>query len=284
MSSILQKLINLALEEDIGSGDITSEALCGKSEVGSRKESGVFLAKQDLIVSGLEVARRTLWTVDDKIQWKALARDGQRVVSGTKMVEVAGELSSLLQAERTALNFLQHLSGIATFTNMFVKKIEGYPAQILDTRKTLPGFRSLEKKAVLDGGGKNHRLGLYDRYLIKDNHLAGMSITQALSLVREHNKQAFVVELEVQSLAQIEEALSGGADILLLDNFSSEDLKKAVAQIAGRAKSEASGGINLSNIVDYAKTGVDFISIGALTHSAPAADISLEIGEMTENG
>ncbi len=270
----VQLLIDIALQEDIGTGDITSEALISEERV----ETGIVTAKQDLVVAGLEIARRVFETVDRRIAWGQFVNDGASVDRGAPLAKVQGPLKSLLRAERTALNFLQHLSGIATLTRRFVDKVRKCPVQILDTRKTNPGMRALEKHAVRMGGGKNHRLGLFDRFLIKDNHLSSVSITEAVSRAKAHNVNKVPIEIEVESLQQIDEALAAGADILLLDNFSPKDLRKAVEKVAGRAKTEASGGITLENVLDYAKTGVDFISIGALTHSAQASDISLEIG------
>ena len=274
MPDQIQMLLEIALQEDIGTGDITTEALWGGEAV---EKTGVILAKQDLIVAGMEIARRVFLTVDHHLQWQRYFEDGAAVKKGQKVAEVAGRFDSILKGERVALNFLQHLSGIATLTSQFVEKVNRYPVQILDTRKTTPGMRALEKHAVRAGGGKNHRLGLYDRFLIKDNHLKGISIREAIKRARSRNLNKVPIEIEIQSVNQLEEAITAGADVLLLDNFSPKELKKAVNQVKGRAKLEASGGITLENVVDFAKTGVDFLSIGALTHSAPAADVSLEI-------
>lgn len=274
MPDQIQILIDLALQEDIGSGDITTEALFGAEPI---EKSGTIVAKQDLVIAGLEIARRVFLTADPRLEWRRWFEDGAVVAKGQKVAEVAGRLDAILKGERVALNFLQHLSGIATTTRRFVEKVAKYKVQILDTRKTTPGMRALEKHAVRMGGGKNHRLGLYDRFLIKDNHLTGMSVGEAVKRAKAKNANKVLIEVEVGSSHQIDEAIAAGADILLLDNFSPSDLKKAVKQAAGRTKLEASGGITLENVVDYAKTGVDFISIGALTHSAPAADLSLEL-------
>lgn len=287
MPDQIQMLIEIALQEDIGSGDITTEALFGDSKI---EKNGVILAKQDLVIAGLEIAKRVFLTVDHHLNWQRYFEDGALVKKGQKVAEIAGRFDSLLKAERTALNFLQHLSGIATFTRQFVEKVKKYPVQILDTRKTAPGMRALEKHAVRMGGGKNHRLGLYDRFLIKDNHLRGMSVGEAVKRAKAKNVNRVPIEIEVHSIDQIEEAVAAGADILLLDNFSPRELKKIVRIIRGKVGAsrrlaptpeplqiEASGGITLDNVVDYARTGVDFISIGALTHSAPAVDISLEL-------
>jgi nicotinate-nucleotide pyrophosphorylase (carboxylating) len=274
MPDRIQILIEIALQEDIGTGDITSDALFSDERI---EKEGVIVAKEELVIAGLEIARRVFDTVDHHLHWERYCEDGSVVPRGAKVAKVSGRFKSLLRAERTALNFLQHLSGIATLTRTFVEKVKKYPVQILDTRKTTPGMRALEKHAVRVGGGKNHRLGLFDRFLIKDNHLKGISIREAVGRAKENNLNKVPIEIEIGSMEQIEEAVQSGADILLIDNFSPKDLKKAVEKVAGRAKVEASGGIDLENVVDYAKTGVDFISIGALTHSAPAVDLSLEI-------
>jgi nicotinate-nucleotide pyrophosphorylase (carboxylating) len=267
-------LIEIALQEDLGSGDVTSDALFGDERI---EKTGEIVAKQDLVIAGLEVARRVFLTVDHHLAWECYFEDGARVPKGAKVARISGRFKSLLRAERTALNFLQHLSGVATLTAQFIEKVKGTKARILDTRKTLPGFRALEKMAVRAGGGTNHRLGLYDRYLIKDNHLMGTSITEAVKKAKAQNANHVPIEVEIQRLDQIDEGLTSGADVLMMDNFSVPDLKKAVAKVAGRVKVEASGGIDLDNVAAYAATGVDFISVGALTHSAEAVDLSLEI-------
>ena len=281
MHDRIQPLIEIALREDIGTGDITTEALLGGAVV---EKTGVIVARQDLVLAGMEIARRVFVTVDAGLKWTRYFEDEAVVKKGQKVVEITGRLDSILKGERVALNFLQHLSGIATFTHRFVDKVRKYPVQILDTRKTTPGMRALEKHAVRMGGGKNHRLGLYDRFLIKDNHLKGVSIGEAVQRAKARNVNKVPIEIEVDSPDQIEEAIAAGADILLLDNFSPRELGKMVKIIRKAGvrhveplRIEASGGVTLENVVDYAKTGVDFISIGALTHSAPAVDFSLEI-------
>lgn len=274
MPDPIQMLIEIALQEDIGSGDITTQALLGEDQ---GVKTGIVLAKQDLVLAGLDVMRRVFLTVDHHLHWEAYGQDGQRILKGTKVAQVSGHHQSLLRAERTALNFVQHLSGVATLTRQYVEKVKNYSVKILDTRKTTPGFRLLEKQAVQAGGGSNHRMGLYDRFLIKDNHLAGRSITESIRLAKKNNPKNLAIEIEVENLNQIEEAIAAGADTLLIDNFSPQELAKAVQQVSGRAKTEASGGIHLGNVEDFAKTGVDAISVGALTHSAPAADLSLQI-------
>ncbi|QQR79598.1 MAG: carboxylating nicotinate-nucleotide diphosphorylase [Deltaproteobacteria bacterium] len=276
--SSLQILIDLALKEDVKSGDVTSQALFGDGLI---SKEAFLVAKEEGVLAGLFVAQKVFQAVDPQIIFEELISDGQAFKTGQKIAKISGSLQSILTAERTALNFLQHLSGIASLTQKFVKAVSGTSVKILDTRKTLPAYRDLEKYAVKMGGGENHRQGLYDQYLIKDNHLMGRSITEALQLVKNHNHDGKKVEIEVYRLDQIEEVLKSGADIILLDNFSPTDLKKAIALVnclaSGRTQTEASGGINLQNVLEYAQTGVDRISIGALTHSAKALDIGLEI-------
>ncbi|MBI2083439.1 MAG: carboxylating nicotinate-nucleotide diphosphorylase [Deltaproteobacteria bacterium] len=281
MPDQIQMLIEIALQEDIGTGDITTEAIFGQEPI---EKTAVILAKQDLVIAGLEIARRVFLTVDHHLAWQRYFEDGAFVKKGQKVAEIKGRLTSLLKGERVALNFLQHLSGIATLTHQFVEKVKKIPVQILDTRKTTPGMRALEKHAVRMGGGKNHRLGLYDRFLIKDNHLQAVSISEAIRKAKEKNPNKVPIEIEIQSEGQIEEAIAAGADILLLDNFSPKELRKIVQTVRRHVRAtsrspllEASGGITLENVMDYAKTGVDSISIGALTHSARAVDFSLEI-------
>ncbi len=270
-----KKLIDLALTEDFGSGDITSSALFGKKVP---KVQAYFLAKEPLISAGIEVAQAVFKKVDPKIKFKILKRDGSTCEEGDEIAIVEGAASSILTAERTALNFLQQLSGVATQTYLFVKTIEGTGAKILDTRKTLPGWRTLQKYAVKVGGGYNHRMGLYDAYLIKDNHLALYgSITKAIEAVRKHNKKKRKIEVEVTNLDQLDDALKAKPDWILLDNMTLEDMRLAAMKNNGKVVLEASGNVNLDNVRAVAETGVDYISIGALTHSAPAVDISLEI-------
>ncbi len=277
MTDPIQTMIALSLAEDVGSGDVTTEALFASPGNQDPVVTAHLVAREAGILAGSHVAQRVFRTVDGRIAWEASATDGDALTQGRKIAAVMGRTSSLLKAERTALNFLQHLSGVATLTRKFVDAVAGTSAKIFDTRKTLPGYRELEKYAVKMGGGENHRQGLYDQYLVKDNHLMGRSITEALMLIQKHNRSGKLVEIEVDRLDQIDEVLRCGADVILLDNFSTSDLKKAVVLIAGRVQTEASGGITLENVLDYAKTGVNRISIGALTHSAPALDIGLDI-------
>lgn len=275
----LSTLIKLALEEDVGTGDITSRAIIKPEQQGTAQ----IRAKAPTVVAGLDVAQQVFRTVDHKLHWTSNSRNGDSIALGTVLAVIAGSLSSILTAERTALNFLQHLSGIATFTHRFVEAVRGTNVAILDTRKTLPGWRTLEKTAVRLGGGTNHRLGLFDRYLIKNNHIAiAGGIQKAIHQVRQKQLKDILIEVETQTLVQVTDALKGNADIIMLDNMSYEDIRKAVAMVGGRAKLEVSGNIDLSTVAIYAATGVDFISVGSITHSAPAADLHLIIddGEM----
>jgi len=268
----LEPLVRLALAEDLGPGDLTT-ALTVDPTVQAQAE---IVAKQDLVLSGLDPARLTFSLVDPAIEFKPSAADGDRIKIGTVMVRLNGPAQGLLTAERVALNFLMRLSGVATLTARFVAAVRGSRAKIVDTRKTTPGLRFLEKAAVRAGGGVNHRCGLYDGILIKDNHIAAAgSITAAVTRAGTGAPHTLKVEVEVEDLAGLEEAIAAGADIVLLDNMSPEQLARAVALARGRVLLEASGGVNLDNVAQIAAAGVDFISIGALTHSAPAVDLSL---------
>ncbi len=275
-----QRLIDLALAEDLGDrGDVTSKAVIPKDLQGS----AVFLAKAAGVVAGLPAAELVLKTVDARLRVAMLKRDGERVAPRDRLATVAGPMRSMLAAERTALNFLQHLSGVATLTRRYVGEIAGYSAKILDTRKTLPGWRLLEKYAVRCGGGHNHRMGLNDGILIKDNHLAALHTEQnplATAILAAQEKQpGLPVEVEVDSLTQLAPALACGPAIVLLDNMTLEQMREAVRIRNERAPTvllEASGGVHLQTVRAIAETGVDRISIGALTHSAPALDIALD--------
>lgn len=268
-------LIRRAFAEDIGPGDITTLATVPRDA----QANGVIAAKQELVVSGLEAAKLTFETLDSKIKWKAKKQDGDLCKNGDVLGEVEGSAGALLTAERVALNFLQHLSGIATITHRFVKAVEGTGVKIVDTRKTMPGLRELEKQAVLHGGGENHRMGLYDRYLIKNNHIdiAG-NVNAAIKLVKEHRKDKnILIEVEVRNDEELAQVLADGVDIVMLDNWPIDKIDAAIEKVAGRSKIELSGGINLDNIKDCARKGIDYISVGALTHSAPAVDIHSRI-------
>ncbi len=271
---IIHKLIQSALEEDVGAGDVTTTVVLTGKEVGKAKA----VAKAGLVVAGVEIFRETFFYQDGGLQFTAHCQDGEAVDKGGILAEISGNLGSILTAERVALNYFQRMCGIATLTRQYVEAIKGTRAKILDTRKTAPGFRVLDKYAVRVGGGANHRYGLYDGVLVKDNHIAAAGgISQAMARVREHRPHTLKVEVEVRNLQEVEEALTSGADIIMLDNMTIEDMKRAVAVVQGKAPLEASGNVTLANVKQIAETGVDFISVGALTHSAPAADISLMI-------
>lgn len=271
------KLIKNALQEDVKTGDITTKATISKS----KKAVGKFLIKADGIIAGLEIAKQVFLAVDPKIKFNIKIKDGSKVKYGDVAAVVYGKAQSVLTAERTALNFLQRMSGIATSANKYSERVKHTKAKIIDTRKTVPGFRNLDKLAVKIGGCKNHRIGLYDMFLIKDNHIevAG-SIIKAVEACVKYNKKhhnKFKIEVETKNLKEVEEALKTKADIIMLDNFETSNMKKAVQLINGKKKTEASGGVNLETVKEIAETGVDFISVGALTHSVKALDISLEI-------
>jgi nicotinate-nucleotide pyrophosphorylase (carboxylating) len=265
-------IVRRGLEEDLGSGDITTEATVASSQLAK----GVFLAKSDCVVAGLEVAVEVFRQLDPAVEWTFHCRDSDRCRAGAEIAEGRGLARALLGGERLALNFLQRLSGIATRTRQFVDAANGRIV-VLDTRKTTPTLRTLEKYAVAVGGASNHRFGLFDAILIKDNHvrLAG-GVTAAVALVRTHQPGASI-EIEAQSLEQVDEALAAGADIVLVDNLPLEEVREAVSRTRGRAKVEISGGVTLERIPALASTGAEWVSVGALTHSSPASDISFEI-------
>jgi nicotinate-nucleotide pyrophosphorylase (carboxylating) len=266
-------LVRRALEEDGAARDVTTVATVSPEARGR----GVVLAKQALVLSGLDVARAVFETVDPGLSFERRVAEGERVEAGTVVGTVTGSARSLLSAERVALNFLQRLCGVATLTRCFVDAVAGTKAQIRDTRKTTPLLRALEKRAVQAGGGTPHRAGLDGGVLVKDNHvrLAG-GVAEATRRARAAAARV-PVEIEVESLSQVEAALGAGADMLLLDNFAPEDVRRAIDLVAGRVPVEASGGIRLENVRAFAEAGPDFIAVGALTHSAPAGDLSLEI-------
>jgi nicotinate-nucleotide pyrophosphorylase (carboxylating) len=268
------KVLRKALAEDIGSGDITSEAVI-PAETRCRAE---VIAKQDLVVAGLPQTARAFALLDPEAEVRILCAEGNRAKRFEALAEVVGNARALLAAERTFLNILQRLCGIATLTARFVAAVEGTTAHIADTRKTTPGLRMMEKYAVRMGGGVNHRQGLYDHILIKDNHIkiAG-GVAPALAAARSRAGFLYKIEVEVTDLAECEQALAAGADIIMLDNFTASDIIAAVDLIGGRALVEVSGGVTLERVKEIALAGADIISVGALTHSAPAADISLEI-------
>jgi len=271
-------LIEMALAEDVGSGDVTAEFF-----VPAKRLARAFVvARKEGVVSGVELAAQVFCKVDARLEVEVLIKDGSRISAGAILIKVAGSARSILTAERTALNFLQRLSGVASLTALYVERVKGTHATILDTRKTTPGYRLLEKQAVLDGGGTNHRIGLYDRAMVKDNHLVAEGNIEALqhAIARLHEaKPEIKVELEADHLAQVEKFLKlDGVAYILLDNMSLEDLRKALDLRGERLtpQFEASGGVTLETLRAIAETGVDFISVGALTHSAPALDIGLD--------
>jgi len=267
-----QEMIRRALAEDIGPGDMTSAAVLQGSERGIARA----FAKSDMVSAGLFLFAETFRTVDSDLQVRLLTHEGVFVPADTLLAEIRGNLSSILAAERTALNFLQRLSGIATMTRRFVEAVAGTKARILDTRKTAPGLRLLDKYAVRAGGGGNHRFALFDGVLIKENHIAAAGgIPIAVARARAKAPHTARIEVEVRTLVEVEEALRAGADVLLLDNMSTVQMRDAVALIGGRTPVEASGNMTLERVREVAETGVDFISVGALTHSVVAADISL---------
>ncbi len=270
----VRKIIRRALEEDIRSGDVTTSAALTGSETGL----ATALAKEDLVVAGLDVFREVFRVRDASLVFGTAVRDGARAPRGTLLATVEGSLASILTAERVALNLFQRMCGIATLTKQFVDAVAGTEAKILDTRKTMPGLRILDKYSVRAGGGLNHRYGLYDGALIKDNHIeAAGGIAEAVRRVRGEAPLMVKIEVEVKSLAEVEEALVAGADVIMLDNMPVDAMELAVRRIGGKALVEASGNVTLATVRAIAGTGVDFISAGALTHSARAADISLKV-------
>ena len=274
LSDEVETLISRALAEDIGSGDITTACTVSPGAEGR----GRIVAREPLILAGSTVARQIFLTVEPSLDVTLPLQDGNQTMVGEPLLRVTGNLAAMLTAERTALNFLQRLSGIATLTRAFVDKVAGTPARILDTRKTTPGYRLLEKSAVRAGGGYNHRFGLYDGVLIKDNHIAAAgSIQQALQAARTCKPKSLRVEVEVETLDQLAEAIAAGADTIMLDNMDLATMAEAVRRTGGKVPLEASGGITLDNVREVAATGVDLISVGALTHSARAVDMSMEI-------
>ena len=266
-------LIALALQEDVGSGDVATRALIRPQSMITAR----WVAKAEGVLSGLEVALRVFQTLDSRITMESAFGAGERVKAGDTVATFHGDYQALLTGERTALNFVQRMSGIATATRAFVDAIGDLPTRLLDTRKTLPGHRVLDKQAVRDGGGTNHRMGLYDLAMIKDNHIvAAGGISAAVKAVRAAIPAYLRVEVETSSLAEVSEALEARADIIMLDNMSLEMMREAVALIAHRALTEASGNVTVERVRAIAETGVDFISTGAITHSVKALDISMK--------
>jgi nicotinate-nucleotide pyrophosphorylase (carboxylating) len=270
----IQQLINLAIEEDIKDGDITTNSIISSKE----KREAAFIVKQNGIIAGLSIAKTVMEKFDPDIKWDQYKNDGDFCCKGDVAAKVKGSYKALLTSERTALNFLQRLSGIATKTNKFVSKLEGLHTKILDTRKTAPGHRLLDKYAVKMGGAENHRMGLYDMVLIKDNHikLAG-SISDAVTTVKKNLVRPLKIEIEASSIEEVKEAVNSKVDFIMLDNMSIDHMKEAVIICKGKVLTEASGNISINNIREVAETGVDFISVGELTHSVEALDISMKI-------
>ena len=278
ISQDIRELIYTALAEDVGQGDPTTDALIEPELTGS----ATLVSREKGVIAGVDVAVEVFTEFDPALNAAALVEDGSAVAAGAQLAIVNGSVASILKAERTAVNFLQHLSGVATMTRRYVDAVHGYRAQIVDTRKTTPGLRKLEKHAVAMGGGRNHRYNLADGILIKDNHieamaLQGVGIGDVVKRAHAGASHMIKVEIEVETLDQLQEVLEAGADLVLLDNMEPEQMETAVRIADGRALLEASGGITFETVTDVASTGVDIISVGALTHSAPALNISLDM-------
>jgi len=268
------ELIELALKEDIGLGDITTENLIDPLAQGNAE----VVAKEDLTICGFDVARRVFRRLDPAVKFSPKFADGDPVKAGRSVLEISGSMTALLCGERTALNFMQRLSGIATLTRSYVALVQNAKVRLVDTRKTTPGLRALEKYAVRTGGGANHRTGLFDGVLIKDNHIAACGgISKAVERIRAGVSHLIKIEVETATLDEVKEALAASADVIMLDNMDVAQIEEAVALIAGRALVEVSGGVTTQNLKQLALTGVDIISIGALTHSARAMDLSMRI-------
>jgi nicotinate-nucleotide pyrophosphorylase (carboxylating) len=270
----LDGIIQKALEEDIGPGDITTDSIIDPHAKGKAS----LLARERFVLAGLPVFSMVFTLLDPELEFEYMFHDGAAVPAGETICTISGRLAPILKAERTALNFMQRMSGIATLTSEYVANASPHRARILDTRKTAPGLRTLDKYSVRMGGGFNHRIGLFDGILIKDNHIAAAgSITEAVKLAKRNAPHTLKVEVEADTLSGVHDALESGADIILLDNMTIDTMKQAVKVINGKALVEVSGGVTLGTIRQIAEMGVDFISVGALTHSAKAVDLSLEI-------
>lgn len=271
---ITDKIIELALQEDLSLGDITSDNIFTHEE----QAEAVITAKEDLVLCGMNVAKEVLSAVDPSVKFLPLKKDGDAIKKGEKVLELKGAALSILKAERTALNFMQRMSGIATASREYAEIGKKYGVMIVDTRKTQPGLRRLDKYAVRVGGARNHRISLADSVMIKDNHIAAAgSITAAVNKIKAVIGHTPKIEVETTSLDEVKEALNAGADIIMLDNMTPAEILRCKAEISGRAIIEVSGGVNKSNLESYCQTGVDVISMGALTHSVPAKDLSLKI-------
>jgi nicotinate-nucleotide pyrophosphorylase (carboxylating) len=272
--SDIHKIISTALKEDIQTGDVTTNLIIPSAQKGS----AYFMAKEDGIIAGLPIAKEVFKMFDKKIVWKNFVKEGSFIKRGTRLAEVKGSLRTLLSCERTALNLLQRISGIATLTYVYVDAVKNTNAKILDTRKTAPGLRLLDKYAVKTGGGTNHRFGLYDMVLIKDNHIkAAGSIEKAVDKIKTRLKKKIKIEVETTNIDEVRAAIKANVDIIMLDNMTIKAMKDSVKIIGEKIKTEASGNVNLNTVRAIAETGVDFISIGALTHSVKALDISMKI-------
>lgn len=270
----LDELIKKAISEDINYIDVSTDYLIPENQ----RNDAYFVAKADGVLCGLDAAMRTFELLDGSFSYTAYKKDGERVAKGDIIVEFSGKTACLLKGERTALNLIQHMSGIATMTYKAVELCKGTKAAVTDTRKTLPGLRALQKYAVVCGGGKNHRYNLSDGAMLKDNHIdAGGGILKAVAALREKLGHMVKIEVETRNIDEVKQAVEAGADIIMLDNMTNEQMAECVEYIDGRAKTEASGSITLENIADVAKTGVDIISLGALTHSVKAFDISMKM-------
>ncbi|HZV34352.1 MAG TPA: carboxylating nicotinate-nucleotide diphosphorylase [Verrucomicrobiae bacterium] len=279
-SDEIRRAVQLALAEDLGSGDVTTLATVPEKAMAR----AAMKPREDLVPAGLALAEATFKELSPAVKISKLVSDGEPAKAGQELMRIEGPARAILSAERVALNFVQRLSGVATLTAQFVAAIDGTRAKILDTRKTTPGWRRLEKYAVACGGGHNHRIGLFDMVLVKDNHLAALrnESPNAIAVAVQRARAQFPklkIEVEADTLQQVEQALAAGADFILLDNMNLEQLREAVRMVGGRAKTEASGGVNLKTVRGIAETGVDFISVGVLTHSARAVDIGLDFEE-----
>ncbi|MEA3453788.1 MAG: carboxylating nicotinate-nucleotide diphosphorylase [Candidatus Caldatribacteriota bacterium] len=271
---LVDKIIEQALLEDIGTGDITTESIIPPN----LKAKGIIKTSEEGVVAGLDIACLVFRKLDSDITFQEKIKDGTKVTQGKVLAEITGSAQIILKGERVALNFLQRMSGIATITSKFCQEVKDFPVRIVDTRKTTPGLRILEKYAVRMGGGYNHRFGLYDAVLIKDNHIAvAGGIKSAVNSVRKQISHTVKIEVEVENLSQLQEALEMKVDIIMLDNMNLDTMREAVKMVKGKALIEASGGVTLKNVREIAQTGVDLISIGALTHSVKSLDISMEI-------
>ncbi len=269
----IDRYIMNALQEDITSEDVTTNAIMPEARQGKAD----LICKEDGIICGLEVFKRTFELLDDTAVFEAYVKDGDEVKKGQLMGVIKGDIKALLSGERTALNYLQRMSGIATYTRMYAKELEGKKTKLLDTRKTTPNMRPFEKYAVKVGGGTNHRYNLSDGVLIKDNHIgAAGSITKAVAMAKEYAPFVRKIEVEVETLEQLDEALAAGADIIMLDNMDNDTMREAVRRVAGKAETECSGNVTAERLAEIAEIGVDYVSSGALTHSAPIMDISLK--------